>query len=83
MKRIPKMPALLPEYDQSLPFSLDRVYYASMSKPSAYFLIILVIFAVCFTTWQLFRGNLEAAFASLPLLLVTYFFLKLNRSDRH
>jgi hypothetical protein len=54
-----------------------------MKKISAYLLILLVVVVVGFSTWQLFRGNLEAAFSSLPLLLVTYFFLKLNRNDPH
>jgi len=54
-----------------------------MKKLSADLLILLVVALVSFSTWQLFRGNLEAAFSSFPFLLVTFFFLKLNRKDLH
>ena len=47
-----------------------------MKKITAIFLILLVIGAVSFATWQLFNGKLEAAFSVLPFLLVTYFFVK-------
>ena len=50
-----------------------------MKKMSALLLIIVVIFVVCFATWQLFMGNLEAAYSIFPFLLVTYFFLRLQQ----
>ena len=62
-----------------LPFLPHRVYYPRMKKLSALLLIIMVVFAISFATWQLFRGNLEAAFSALPFLLVTYFLMKLHR----
>ena len=39
-------------------------------------MIIFVLSIVSFGTWQLFLGNLEAAFASFPFLLIAYLFLK-------
>jgi len=50
-----------------------------MKKLSALLLIIVIVFVISFATWQLFRGNLEAAFSTLPFLLVTYMFLRLQR----
>lgn len=47
-----------------------------MKKLSAILMIFLIIFLVAFGTWQLFLGNLEAAFATFPFLLIIYFFLK-------
>jgi len=38
-------------------------------------LFIFTLFLVGFSTWQLFLGNLEAAFSSLPFLLIVYLFL--------
>ena len=38
-------------------------------------LFVFVIFLVVFSTWQLFHGNLEAAFSSLPFLLIVYLFV--------
>jgi hypothetical protein len=54
-----------------------------MRKFPAYILFLMVVSIVSFSTWQLFQGNLAAAFSSLPLLLVTYLFLKLNRKNHH
>jgi hypothetical protein len=50
-----------------------------MKKSSAFVLILVVLSTVAFGTWQLFRGNFEAAFSSLPFLLAVYFFVKLTR----
>lgn len=38
-------------------------------------LFLFAVFLVGFSTWQLFLGNLEAAFSSLPFLLIVYLFL--------
>jgi len=51
-----------------------------MKKPLALFIICFTICLIVFATWQLFKGNLEAAFMPLPFLLIIYFFLK--SSDR-
>ena len=61
---------------QALSFCSKLVYYNVMKKITAIFLILLVIGTVSFATWQLFNGNLEAAFSVLPFLLITYFFVK-------
>jgi hypothetical protein len=50
-----------------------------MVKSAAIGIIIFTTGLVAFATWQLFKGNLEAAFMPLPFLLVVYFFV--NRGD--
>jgi len=46
-----------------------------LKKLPSILLIVFVLFLVAFSTWQLFRGNLEAAFSSLPFLLIVYLFV--------
>jgi len=43
-------------------------------------LFIFVLFLVAFSTWQMFQGNLEAAFSALPFLLIIYLFVIRRRS---
>jgi hypothetical protein len=52
------------------------VYNDSMKKISALFLTIFVLCIVTFGTWQLYQGHFEAAFSSLPFLLIMYLFVK-------
>lgn len=47
-----------------------------MTKIAAASIILFTLCLVCFATWNLFKGNLEAAFMPLPFLLVIYFFVK-------
>lgn len=47
-----------------------------MNKSSALFLILFVLCIVGYSTWQLFSGNLEAAFSALPFLVIVYLFVK-------
>lgn len=47
-----------------------------MNKFSALAIILFTVCLIIFATWQLFKGNLEAAFMPLPFLLVIYFFVK-------
>lgn len=47
-----------------------------MKKPLAVFIILFTLSLVFFATWQLFKGNLEAAFMPLPFLLIIYFYVK-------
>ena len=47
-----------------------------MKRVPALLLLLFVLSIISFGTWQLFRGNLEAAFSALPFLLVTYLFVK-------
>lgn len=49
-------------------------------KLPAILLFTFVLFLVGFSTWQLFLGNLEAAFSSLPFLLIVYLFVIRRRS---
>jgi hypothetical protein len=42
--------------------------------------LILAIAAIAFTTVNLFKGNLEAAFSAVPFLLIIYFFAKRHRN---
>ena len=50
-----------------------------MKKLPSLLLFVFVIFLVAFSTWQLFHGNLEAAFSSLPFLLIIYLFVMRRR----
>jgi len=51
-----------------------------LKKLPAILLFIFVLFLVSFSTWQMFLGNLEAAFSSLPFLLIIYLFVMRRRS---
>jgi membrane protein implicated in regulation of membrane protease activity len=46
-----------------------------MKKPVAIFTIFFALAVISFGTWQLFMGNLEAAFSSFPFLLIIYVFV--------
>jgi hypothetical protein len=50
-----------------------------LKKLPAILLTVFVLFLVAFSTWQLFQGNLEAAFSSLPFLLIIYLFVMRRR----
>jgi hypothetical protein len=47
-----------------------------MNKPAAVFVMLFSLAVIGFGTWQLFAGNLEAAFSSFPFLLIIYVFIK-------
>jgi hypothetical protein len=51
-----------------------------LKKLPAILLTIFVIFLVGFSTWQMYHGNFEAAFSSLPFLLIIYLFVMRRRS---
>lgn len=51
-----------------------------LNKLAVILLFIFVLFLVAFGTWQLFHGNLEAAFSTLPFLLIVYLFVMRRRS---
>lgn len=56
-----------------------------MSKPLAYFTLCFAVAVIAFGTWQLFSGNMVAAFSVLPFLLIIYLFVthsRRNESDR-
>jgi hypothetical protein len=60
---------------------LAVVYNRWMKK---IFYIVLTLFAVsvvAFGTWQLFLGNLEAAFSTFPFLLIIYLFIRPLRNS--
>lgn len=51
-----------------------------MNKLSLTLLLVFALILVGFGTWQLFAGNLKAAFSTFPFLLIMYLFLlKLRR----
>lgn len=54
---------------------MEETTHNLFKKLPSILLIIFVIFLVGFSTWQLFHGNLEAAFSSLPFLLIVYLFV--------
>jgi len=47
-----------------------------MKRSAAIFLILFSLSVISFGTWQLFAGNLEAAIASFPFLLIIYIFIR-------
>jgi hypothetical protein len=47
-----------------------------MNKFVAYLTISFLLAVVSFGTWQLFLGNFNAAFSTLPFLVIIYFFVK-------
>lgn len=47
-----------------------------MTKINAWTIIIYTLAVIIFGTWQLFRGHLEAAFSTIPFLLITYLYVK-------
>ena len=47
-----------------------------MNRFTATFTLVFALSVIGFSTWQLFAGNLEAAFSALPFLVITYFFIK-------
>jgi hypothetical protein len=51
-----------------------------LKKPPVIMLFIFVIFLVAFCTWEMFQGNLEAAFSTLPFLFIIYLFVMRRRS---
>lgn len=58
---------------------MEEIASNSLKKLPAILLFIFVLFLVTFSTWQLFHGNIEAAFSSLPFLLIIYFFVVRRR----
>jgi hypothetical protein len=51
-----------------------------MNKFAVILLLFFVLTMVAFSTYQLFHGNLEAAFSSLPFLFIVYLFVMRKRS---
>jgi hypothetical protein len=47
-----------------------------MSKTAAALIILFSLAVISFGTWQMFVGNLEAAFSSFPFLLIIYIFIR-------
>lgn len=47
-----------------------------MNKPAAFFLIFFTVCVVGFGTWMLYEGKLEAAFSTIPFLLIIYIFIR-------
>lgn len=52
------------------------VHYWTMSKLSAILILIFVVAVFSFGTWQMYAGNLEAAFTALPFLIIIFLFVK-------
>jgi|GEM_PF-728203 len=67
---------LMPDKRNYFPSASRNVMMEIMNRTSAIIMILCVVILVCFGTWQLFRGNLEAAFSTFPFLLIVYFFLR-------
>jgi hypothetical protein len=58
---------------------MEEVTTNTLKKLPIILLFFFVLFLVAFSTWQLFHGNLEAAFSSLPFLLIVYLFVMRRR----
>ncbi|MDD2365864.1 MAG: hypothetical protein PHN84_06835 [Desulfuromonadaceae bacterium] len=53
-----------------------------MEKAGLILILFFVVGLVIFTTWQLYAGNLAAAFSTFPFLLISYFFvMRFKRQD--
>lgn len=50
-----------------------------MKRLPVILLLIFVFVMIVFSTYQLYRGNLEAAFSSLPFLFIVYLFVMKRR----
>lgn len=46
-----------------------------MKKYGFILLLLFTLGLVFFSTWQLYAGNLPAAFSTVPFLLITYLFV--------
>ena len=67
-----KLPPFIKYLDKFPPIG----YYPGMNKPAAIFMILFALAVIGFGTWQLFLGNLEAAFSAFPFLLIIYVFIR-------
>lgn len=54
---------------------MEETDRSTIKKLPVIILFVFVLFLVTFCTWQLFHGNLEAAFSLLPFLLIIYLFV--------
>ena len=52
-----------------------------MNRPIAILLIVLIILALVFSTFALFRGNFVGALSVYPLLIIAYVFLRFNKKE--
>jgi len=59
---------------------MEETHPNTLKKLPAILLTVFVLFLVAFSTWQLFNGNIEAAFSSLPFLLIIYLFVMRRRT---
>ena len=48
-----------------------KIVVRIMNKLIGLLVLVFTLSIVVFSTWQLFAGNLEAAFSALPFLVVT------------
>jgi hypothetical protein len=58
---------------------MEQTDFNLLKKLPAILLTAFVLFLVAFSTWQLFHGNIGAAFSSLPFLLIIYLFVMRRR----
>ena len=54
---------------------MEETAHNLLKKLPIILLFSFVLFLVAFCTWQLFQGNLEAAFSTLPFLFIIYLFV--------
>ena len=58
---------------------MEESQHNILKKLLAILLTLFVLLLVGFSTWQLFHGNIAAAFSSLPFLLIIYLFVVRRR----
>jgi len=58
---------------------MEETDHNALKKIPVILLFMFVLFLVAFCTWQMFQGNLEAAFSTLPFLLIIYLFVMRRR----
>lgn len=46
-----------------------------MNNLTGVIVLVFTLSIVVYSTWQLFAGNLEAAFSAFPFLVVTYLYV--------
>lgn len=57
------------------PFHSSVEFVEPMKKYGLILLLLFTLGLVFFSTWQLYAGNLPAAFSTVPFLLITYLFV--------
>jgi len=58
---------------------MEEQEYNWLKKLPSILLLIFIVGLMIFSTWQLFHGNIVAAFSALPFMLIIYLFVMSKR----